>query len=250
MGVVRSSLIIGSILLLCAFAGGNDATSDSASSAFTRAGTRPVAAAPEPAAGRFLVARRDLDDPHFSQSVIYLLRHGPSGTVGLIINRPSGLNLTDAISGLDDTDGRSRPVYFGGPVEFTTVSMLIRDGQESRLVEHIADDIFLSGDRSVMERLITEKKPDDALHFYLGHAGWQPGQLAQEIKREDWYVIDTDPALIFSAAPETIWKRLIEKLDPSGRYAGDGRPAAAAGPVSASTAPPARRLHRDTRSSG
>jgi putative transcriptional regulator len=223
MGVLRSSLIIGSILLLGASADGIHVSGDCP--AFVRTGNHPLTLATEPAPGRFLVARRGLTDPHFSQSVIYLIRHETSGTVGLIINRPSGLNLSDAVSDIDDTDIRTRPIFFGGPVEFTTVSMLIRNAKEGRLVEHIADDIYLSGDRSVLERMITEKKPDDALHFYLGHASWLPGQLAQEIQHEDWYVIDTDPALIFSAAPETLWKRLIEKLDPSGRYAGAGTPA-------------------------
>jgi putative transcriptional regulator len=217
MGVFRSSLIIGSILLLGAITSGNHVSGDSAS--FDRAGDHRLTLAADPAPGRFLVARRGLTDPHFRQTVIYLIRHGASGTVGLIINRPSGLNLSDAVSDIGDTDIRARPIFFGGPVEFTTVSMLMRNEKEGRLVEHIADDIYLSGDRSVLERMITEKKPDDALHFYLGHASWLPGQLAQEIKHEDWYVIDADPALIFSTAPETLWKRLIEKLDPSGHYA-------------------------------
>jgi putative transcriptional regulator len=218
MGSVRSSLIIGSILLLTVMAGGIDASNTAPSFIRTETSVTPVTV---PAAGLFLVARRELDDPHFAQSVIYLLRHGPLGTAGLIINRPSGLNLSDAVSDIEATDFESRPVFFGGPVEFNTVTMLIRNAQESRLVEHIADDIYLSGDRGVLDRLLTEKKPDDALHFYLGHAGWQPGQLAREIKHEHWYIIDADPAVIFSAKPESIWKRLIEKLDPSGLYAGN-----------------------------
>ena len=217
MGVIRSSLISGSILLLTALACGTDASSTAP--VFFAANNHPITPVTEPAAGRFLVAQRTLDDPHFRQTVIYLLRHGPSGTVGLIINRPSGLNLSEALSGIDGMDLMHRPVFFGGPVEFNTVSMLIRNEKENRLVEHIADDVYLSGDRSVLERLLTEKKPDNALHFYLGHAGWLPDQLAQEIRHEDWYVIDTDSALIFSANPESIWKRLIEKLDPSGLYA-------------------------------
>jgi putative transcriptional regulator len=215
---IRSSLIIGSILLLSASEGVANASSTVPS--FISTDNHPVTPAAEPAAGRFLVARRTLDDPHFRQTVIYLLRHGPAGTVGLIINRPSGLNLSDALSGIDDMDLKSRALFFGGPVEFNTVSMLIRNEQESRLVEHIADDVYLSGDRSVMERLLTEKKPDNALRFYLGHAGWLPDQLALEIRQDEWYLIDTDPAMIFSTSPGSIWKRLIEKLDPSGLYAG------------------------------
>jgi putative transcriptional regulator len=248
MGVVRSSLFIGSILLLGVLADGIHVSDNSPALTLTQ--NHPLTLAAEPAPGRFLVARRSLDDPHFRQTVIYLVRHDPSGSAGLIINRPSGLNLSDAISGIDDTDLRKRPIYFGGPVEFNTVSMLIRNDKEGRLVEHIADDIYLSGDRAVLDRLITEKKPGNALHFYLGHAGWTAGQLAQEVDREEWYVVDTDPVLIFSAAPETIWKRLIEKLDPSGRYAAKEAPAAAAGTPSATIALATRRLQFNARHSG
>jgi putative transcriptional regulator len=212
-------LIICSILLLSALAGADDASNTAPS--YISTNNHAVTPATEPAAGRFLVARRALDDPHFRQTVIYLLRHGPSGTVGLIINRPSGLDLSDALSDIDGKDLESRSLFFGGPVEFTTVSMLIRNEQESRLVEHIAGDIYLSGDRSVLDRMLSENKPDNALHFYLGHASWLPEQLAREIRQEDWYVIDTDPAVIFSTRPESVWKRLIEKLDPSGLYAGN-----------------------------
>lgn len=248
MGVVRSSLFIGRLLLLGAIAGGVHVSADPAP--LFRVGSQRITLTTEPAPGRFLVARRSLDDPHFKQTVIYLIRHGTAGTVGLIINQPSGLSLSDAVSGINDTDIRTRPIFFGGPVEFSTVSMLIRDDTESRLVEHIADDVYLSGDRTVLDRLINEKKPDDALHFYLGHAGWMPGQLAQEIKHENWYVIDTDAQLIFSVAPETIWKRLIEKLDPSGRYAGKGDPAVATRAPSAAIAFAERHVRCDAALSG
>jgi putative transcriptional regulator len=232
MGDIRPSLIIGFLLLLASTAGAAEAQGTAARFLRTAQAVTPVI---EPAAGLFLVARRTLQDPHFKETVIYLLRHGPQGTLGLVVNRPSSLNLSDAVAGIKDMGTTPRPVFFGGPVEFSTVWMLIRDAEESRLVEHIADDIYLSGDRTVLEHLLNEKKPHDALHCYLGHAGWLPGQLALEIKQEKWYVIQTDPAVIFSANPESIWKRLIEKLDPSGLFAWYGR---AAGAVSA--VPPLR----------
>jgi putative transcriptional regulator len=220
MGEIRLSLIIGISLLLAGINGAANAAGTTPP--FIRA-DNSITLANEPAAGLFLVAHRTLDDPHFRQSVIYLLQHGPLGSLGLIVNRPSGLKLSDAVSGIKDADTTPRRMFFGGPVEISTVWMLIRDEQESRLVQHIADDVYLSGDRTVLDRLLNEKKPDDSLHFYLGHAGWLPGQLTLEIKQGDWYVIHTDPAVIFSADPGSIWTRLIEKLDPSGIYAGDGK---------------------------
>lgn len=217
MSEIRPSLIIGAIMMLAGIHCGANAAG--VTLPFSRT-DNSLTLAKEPAAGLFLVARRGLDDPHFRRCVIYLLQHGSQGSLGLIVNRPSGLNLDDAISNIKDANTPPRRMFFGGPVEISTVWMLIRDTQESRLVRHIADDVYFSGDRTILDRLLNEKKPDDALHFYLGHAGWLPGQLALEIKQEDWYVIHTDPAVIFSTDPGSIWKRLIEKLDPSGIYAG------------------------------
>jgi putative transcriptional regulator len=221
MGETRLALIIAVILLLTGIPSGMIAAARALP--FIHA-SNSIVQAKEPAAGLFLVARRTLDDPHFRQSVIYLLKHGSLGSLGVIVNRPTELDLSDAVSGIKDGNATPRRVFFGGPVEISTVWMLIRDEQESRLVQHIADDIYLSGDRTVLDRLLSEKKPENALHFYMGHAGWLPGQLALEIKQENWYVIQTDPAVIFTADPGSIWKRLIEKLDPSGIYAGANIP--------------------------
>src|SRR2546425_163491 len=48
-----------------------------------QAGTRVK----ELAAGKILVARRELLDPHFAETVVLLVQYDEKGTVGLIINR-------------------------------------------------------------------------------------------------------------------------------------------------------------------
>lgn len=172
----------------------------------------------EPAAGMFLVARRDLQDPHFSRSVIYLLEHGPNGAMGLIVNRPSGIKLSDAISDVREQVAARYSLYFGGPVQHNQIIMLIRNARQTRLVQHIVDDIYVSADRNVMNRLLAENKPEDELHFYLGHTGWSAGQLARELEHDSWHLVEEDTQTIFSADPETLWDRLIEQLEPDGLY--------------------------------
>lgn len=172
----------------------------------------------EPAAGMFLVARRDLQDPHFSHSVIYLLEHGSEGSTGLIVNRPSEVKLSEAVSGISAQVAASHPLYFGGPVQHSQIIMLMRNARQSRLIQHIVDDIYVSADRHVMDRLLAENKPEDELHFYVGHAGWSQGQLARELRRGSWHVVEADAEAIFSSNPRTLWERLIERLEPRGLY--------------------------------
>src|SRR5215470_14742019 len=71
------------------------------------------------AAGKLLVASRELPDPHFSQTVILLVQHSPDGVVGLMLNRRTKVPLSRAIEEIKEAAGRSDPVYVGGPVERT-----------------------------------------------------------------------------------------------------------------------------------
>ena len=70
----------------------------------------------EPAPGMFLVARRDLMDPWFGQSVVLLLDHDEGGSVGLIVNRRFRATLSDAIPDLEQPEADRHPVFFGGPL--------------------------------------------------------------------------------------------------------------------------------------
>jgi len=178
----------------------------------------PVVRLPAPAPGLFLVSSRNLTDPHFSRSVIYLVAHSDTGSLGLIVNRPSNIRLADAVSDVEHEVGDAHALYYGGPVKYSMLTMLMRSVKENPLVTLVADDIFFSHDRRVLDRLLAERKPADALRFYMGHAGWVVGQLQQEIERGDWYVVNADTAAIFSTRPESLWTRLIEKLDPGGLY--------------------------------
>jgi putative transcriptional regulator len=170
----------------------------------------------EPAAGMFLVAGRELHDPHFRKTVVFILRHDDEGSVGLVVNRPIDLRLSEAIPDLDDQQARSHYMHYGGPVAISLVSMLLKDGEASRLIRHISSDIYISADRRVLDRLLAEKHPQNRLRFYLGHAGWTAGQLAIEIERHDWHVISADTGLIFNPDIGTLWQRLIDHLEPGG----------------------------------
>jgi len=171
-----------------------------------------------PSPGRFLVASRNLADPHFSRTVVYLVAHSDEGSLGLVVNRPSEIRLADAVSDVEDGEGEDHAIFYGGPVKYSMITMLMRSEKQNPLVRQVADDVFFSHDRRVLDRLLAEHKPAAALRFYMGHAGWIAGQLQQEIGRGDWFVVDADPANIFSTRPASLWTRLIEKLDPGGLF--------------------------------
>jgi len=172
----------------------------------------------EPAAGMFLVARRSLHGPYFRRSVVYLVEHGKGGTLGLIVNRPSKMTLSEGIANIGDTKGQDHPLYLGGPVGRTRVLMLLRNPPDLNLIEHVVDDVYVSAARAVLEKLLEIDKPGSELRFYVGHSGWAPGQLDSELTSKRWHLVRGDTETIFDGDTESLWQRLINKLEPIGIY--------------------------------
>ncbi len=177
----------------------------------------------EPERGKFLVAMRALDDSHFGRTVIYLVDHGEDGTVGLIVNRSSDISLSEAVPDIEDIQATAHELYYGGPVGLPVILMLARGESPTEGMKHVADNIFISSDRSVLEALLAAKKPASEVRFYLGYSGWAAGQLDFELERDSWHVVTADTDAIFSARTDSLWDLLIERLEPDGIQV-DNRP--------------------------
>lgn len=69
----------------------------------------------------FLIAMPGLKDELFGKSVVYLCEHSERGALGLIINKPSGLTVTDLFEKVDlplhRDDLKDVPVFQGGPIQ-------------------------------------------------------------------------------------------------------------------------------------
>jgi putative transcriptional regulator len=57
-------------------------------------------------------------------------------------------------------------------------------------------------------------KLEGKLRFFIGYAGWTPGQLEDEIKSRSWFVTNADVDTIMSteSEDETLWKSLITEM--------------------------------------
>ena len=178
--------------------------------------SNPRASTVGPAPGMFLVARRSLQDSNFSQSVVYLLEHDDRGTAGLIVNRPSRIRLSEAVAEIDAEAASGHALYFGGPVGISQITMLLRNEAASPLLTPVDGGVFVSANRQVLERLLAAGKPENELHFYLGHAGWAAGQLEFELLHKHWHLVAGDAEAIFASDIDSLWKRLIQRLEPTG----------------------------------
>ena len=170
----------------------------------------------EPAQGTFLVAKRSLVDPSFGESVVYLVAHDEDGSVGVIINRRSKLDLAETVPDLENARESDHSLYYGGPVELSMVLMLTRGGSEIEGLMHVGDGVHISSERPVIEAALAGEDSQRELRFYIGYSGWAGGQLAQELVRGSWHIVRGDPDAIFAADTRGLWDELIDALEPDG----------------------------------
>lgn len=163
----------------------------------------------------FLIAMPSLADTLFSRAVIYVCEHDEQGAMGLIINRPTQVMLTELLSHLDvenhEEQSRTIPVLFGGPVQ-KGQGMVIHNshaGWKSSL--QLSPDLFLTTSTDILEKIGTEFGPNKSL-ITLGYSGWDSGQLEQEIAENSWLTVSADNAILFDTPTEECWQAAAKLL--------------------------------------
>lgn len=174
-----------------------------------------------PQKGVFLVAKRSMPDPRFRQTVVLLLAHGDGGTLGLIINRPTDIPLSQALPNLNPATKEKHVLFFGGPVATNRLIFLIRSGVPLQDTAHVMADVYYSASRDTLEQVISGHKRANELRMFVGHSGWAPGQLPSEIARGDWLLVRADPRTIFEKDLDHIWPDLIDQQPPPGIFIDD-----------------------------
>lgn len=166
--------------------------------------------------GKILIAMPGMDDPRFSQSVVFVCAHSNDGAMGLILNKPTGdLQLFDLMDQLDITrraTARARPVHFGGPVETGRGFVLHETAYRPALPSlKVVGGFALTATLDILEDMAAGRGPQSAL-VALGYAGWGSGQLEDEIAQNGWLVCDADHTLVFGTADAHKWEAALASL--------------------------------------
>lgn len=149
--------------------------------------------------GQLLIAMPGLLDPNFVHSVVYICQHSEAGAMGIAINRPLGLPLSQVFEQLDldySPPNGTQTLLCGGPVE-EQQGFVLHPPTERRwqATAAISDDIFLTTSRDIIDDMACDQGPDAAL-VALGYAGWTSGQLEQELLENAWLTIPPDTKLL------------------------------------------------------
>jgi putative transcriptional regulator len=161
---------------------------------------------------KLLVATPMLEDPNFDRTVVWLLEHGPEGALGVVLNRPSDLPVGEPLPSWVDATEPMSVVFLGGPVSTSSVIALARvtgpDAVPEGTWEPVSDTIGvldLNADPMLVAPSLT------GLRCFAGYAGWGPEQLEGEIREGAWFVLDADPADLFTAAPTGLWRTVLAR---------------------------------------
>lgn len=161
--------------------------------------------------GSLLIAGPQLLDPNFRRTVVLVADHGDEGAMGVILNRPSGMTVADAAPDLEELVGPDAPIYAGGPVQPTSGVVLAEVAEAD---EPVFGDVVLVPGLGELADVI-----DGAgnVRVFAGYAGWGPGQLDDELGRDDWIVAPAQARDVFSEDPDALWGSVLERK--GGQYA-------------------------------
>jgi putative transcriptional regulator len=164
-----------------------------------------------PTRGSFLVAARELVDPNFRETVVLMLEYGSEGAIGLVVNRPSKVPLSQLIPYIPEFRGSSDTVYIGGPVDPVRMFFLFRssDRQDEALL--VFDDVWASSSFDLLEQ--TLDRGGSPVRVLSGYAGWAPSQLDAEIGRGDWHILPANIDELFTMEPDELWGELIQRAE-------------------------------------
>ena len=179
------------------------------------------ARAPDSLAGFLLVATPTVDDPNFSRRVILLLDHGFPGALGVVIDRPGGVGVDQLLPQWHDLATAPAELFTGGPVSRNSLIGLVRLASRSEAAEGSAGRptgwrLLIDDDRPVgTVDLGSDPTPVAGsivgARLFSGYAGWESGQLEDEIEEGSWYVVPAEARDPISADPEGLWRRVLRR---------------------------------------
>lgn len=164
---------------------------------------------------QLLIAMPGMADPNFSTTVTLICEHNDDGALGIVINRPLQLKLAGLFEQLDVSDPDSAtaesPVLLGGPVGPDKGFVLHDPGHTFENSIEVSEDIHLTFSRDILDAMAAGDGPNRSL-VALGYAGWEPGQLENEMLANSWINVPATVNIVFELPYAERWSAAAKTL--------------------------------------
>jgi putative transcriptional regulator len=153
----------------------------------------------------FLIAMPAMTDPFFAKSLTYVCEHNDEGAMGIVVNRPISLNLSELFAQINmpltQPELEDIPVHFGGPVQTDRGFVLHNAGGQWQSTLKVNDKVELTTSKDILQAVGEGTGPSNLL-ITLGYAGWSEGQLEQELAANAWLSVPATEHILFDLPAE------------------------------------------------
>ncbi len=164
-------------------------------------------------AGSLLVSSTALVEPTFRRTVVYVVDHSATGSLGLVLNRPSETAVVDVLRAWAPLARRPQALFVGGPVSQESALCLatVRVGASAagttglRVVQGRVVMVDLDADPEPLADVL------DGVRVFAGYTGWSPRQLDTEIARGDWLVLTSLPGDVLDPGRGDLWAQVLRR---------------------------------------
>jgi putative transcriptional regulator len=157
---------------------------------------------------QLLIAMPAMGDPNFAQTVALICDHNPRGALALILNKPLQMRMGEVFDqlGIAIAAGplNERAVLRGGPMQTDRGFVVHRAGGNWDSTLKVSDSIHVTTSRDILTAIARGEGPMEAF-IALGYAGWDGGQLEEEIRANAWLSAPVDTAIVFDLPFESRW---------------------------------------------
>jgi putative transcriptional regulator len=159
--------------------------------------------------GQLLLDSGQLRGSFFQRTVVLICQHDSEGAFGLVLNRAAGSNAGDMIVADLPEPLKTSPLFLGGPVQPSALSFLLTDSFVPDA--NVMPNLSLGHSLDTLIELGESFSATQHVKMFAGYAGWSPGQLEDEIKRDAWLTHPASLELVFDTRPEQLWQKILRQ---------------------------------------
>ena len=162
--------------------------------------------------GGLLIAPPAIPDPRFKRSVIIITHKFKGGTYGLCVNRPTNYSIRDVLTDTGIEANFNFPIYWGGPINPTTVWMLHSSEWKMEGTVSIDHQWSITSNIGMFYHLNDLDIPKQ-FRMFFGQCSWAEGQLEAELRgispwnpNHSWLLAESpDPDWLFEQSENDLW---------------------------------------------